>query len=132
MKPLLASIFGLGFSLFVEGFSRIIISFFHKQSFVFFGIDSLPGISWIVIIYFVSLVATWLGAMLALSIANEQSKKAFRIFSILLVLWILFELLVTYQVVPIWYVISFPFTSILGLIAAHKTNSLNAVQNSPH
>lgn len=132
MRTLLAALFGFGFSIFTEGFSRIIISFFHKQSFVFFGIDSLPGISWITIIYFVSTISSWLGAMLAQSIAHKKSKSALYFFILFLFVWILFELIVTYRVVPLWYLISFPITSLFGVFLAHKTYNLNsdAIKNT--
>lgn len=125
MKAFLAAIFGFGFSLFVEGFSRIIISFFHKQEFYFFGISALPSPSWILIIYVVSVVSTWLGVMLALSIANKNSDRAFFYVSALIILWIIFEILASVKVVPYWYLFSFPITSIIGLLLANYTYKLN-------
>ena len=121
MKTFFSALFGFVFSLFVEGFSRIIISFFHKQEFFFFGIDSLPSSSWVFIIYIVSMISTWLGVMLSLSIADPKSKKAYSIVSVFIILWIIFEMLSSYRMVPLWYLFTFPLTSTAGLIAAKFT-----------
>lgn len=130
LKAFFSAVFGFGFGLFVEGFSRIIISFFHKQEFYFFGIESLPGFSWILIIYIVSFMATWLGVMLALSMADPNSTKAFYVVSSLIILWIVFETLASFKVVPHWYLLTFPITSLLGLLAAKFTYNLNKTHNA--
>lgn len=130
LKAFFSAVFGFLFGLFVEGFSRIIISFFHKQDFYFFGIDALPGLSWISIIYFVSFTATWLGVMLALSMADPNSKKAFYIISFLIISWIIFEVLASISVVPLWYLFTFPITSLLGLFTAKFTYNLNKIHNA--
>jgi|TARA_R100000541_G_scaffold58037_3_gene68761 membrane protein insertase Oxa1/YidC/SpoIIIJ len=130
LKTFFSALFGFIFSLFVEGFSRIIISFFHKQDFYFFGVESLPTNSWIVIIYIVSFMATWLGVMLAQSIADPESKKAFNIFTLIITCWLTFEILASIKVVPIWYLTTFPFTSVFGLLAAKFTYSLNKSHNA--
>jgi hypothetical protein len=130
LKAFFSAVFGFGFGLFVEGFSRIIISFFHKQEFYFFGIESLPGFSWILIIYIVSFMATWLGVMLALSMADPNSKKAFYVITFFIVFWIIFETLASIKVVPLWYLITFPITSLLGLLAAKFTYKLNKTHNA--
>jgi len=121
LKTFFSAVFGFGFSLFVEGFSRIIISFFHKQEFFFFGIDALPSASWILIIYIVSGLSTWLGMMLTLTISDPNTTKATAIFSSLLGLWILFELLSSFNMIPLWYLCTFHLTSVIGLIAAKFT-----------
>tara|TARA_R110002049_G_scaffold26364_1_gene91850 strand:- start:2305 stop:2709 length:405 start_codon:yes stop_codon:yes gene_type:complete len=130
LKAFFSALFGLGFSLFVEGFSRIIISFFHKQEFYFFGVGALPSPFWILIIYIVSIISTWLGTMLAVSIANKATNKAYIFSTILVSLWIVFEILSSLRMVPIWYLITFPITSILGLILARFTYTFNKTQNA--
>lgn len=130
LKAFFSAVFGFGFGLFVEGFSRIIISFFHKQEFYFFGIESLPGFSWILIIYIVSFMATWLGVMLALSMADPHSKKAFYVITSLIIFWIIFETLASLKVVPLWYLMTFPITSLLGLFTAKFTYNLNKTHNA--
>lgn len=120
MKIFFSALFGFAFSLFAEGFSRIIISFFHNQSFAFFGVGSLPSVSWIIIIYIVSIIAYWLGGMFAQTLANKSSKKAWYLLLIIFVFWVIFSILATYRVVPIWYVVSYPFAGLLGLILALK------------
>lgn len=121
MKTFFSALFGFTFSLFVEGFSRIIISFFHKQEFYFFGIDALPSPSWVLIIFIVSGLSTWLGMMLTLSISDPNTTRATIIFTSFLVLWITFELLSSYNMIPLWYLCTFPLTSVIGLIAARFT-----------
>ena len=130
LKSFFSALFGFGFSLFVEGFSRIIISFFHKQDFYFFGIDALPSTSWIVIIYFVSALSTWLGVMLALSFADPNSKKAYYIITVLIIFWIAFETLSSLKMVPLWYLTTFPITSLTGLIMAKFTYKPNKLNNA--
>lgn len=122
--------FGFGFSLFVEGFSRIIISFFHKQEFSFFGIDALPSVSWIIIIYFVSILSTWLGVMLALSFSDPNSKTAYYIVTALIILWITFETLSSLTMVPLWYLVTFPITSLAGLIIAKFSYTPKKINNA--
>lgn len=125
IKNFLIALFGFVFAIFVEGFSRIIISFFHKVNFQFFGIDALPGISWIITIYFVSVIATWLGAMLAMSMSGDNAEITFRNLIGIFILWLVFGVLVTYKTIPIWYVLSFPIMTILGLVFAQYTFKLN-------
>lgn len=120
MKNLFAALFGFLFSLFAEGFSRIIISFFHGKQFTFFGIDALPSLSWIIIIYVVSFISYWLGGMFAQTLANQTSNKAWYILLAITFFWMLFSVLATYRVVPLWYVVSYPFAGLLGLLLALK------------
>ena len=75
-------------------------------------------------------MATWLGVMLALSMADPNSKKAFYIISSLIVLWIIFETLASIKVVPTWYLMTFPITTLLGLFTAKYTYNLNKTHNA--
>jgi hypothetical protein len=131
LKTFFSAVFGFGFSLFVEGFSRIIISFFHQQDFYFFGIDALPSPSWIIIIYVVSAVSTWLGVMLTLSISDPNSKNGYLIVSSLIIVWIIFETLSSIKMVPVWYLSTFPFTSLIGLVVAKLSYKPLATANAP-
>lgn len=132
MRSILAVFFGFGLSLFIEGFARIIISFFHTLEPSFFGISALPGTSWIIALYIVSFVSTWLGAMMALTIAGYTPYKHLAAFLALITLWILFETLSSIGISPTWYLITFPFTSIFGALTAAYTFKLNqnAITNS--
>ncbi len=125
MRSITAVFFGFGLNLFIEGFTRIIISFFHTLEPAFFGIDALPGIPWIVSVYLVSIVASWLGAMMTLTIAGFAPRKHLIAFLILLLLWTGFEILSSLNNTPAWYLLSFPLTSLAGALLAYYTYQLN-------
>ncbi len=75
-------------------------------------------------------MATWLGVMLALSIANEDAKKTYIIITILISIWIIFEILSSLKMVPIWYLVTFPLTSIIGLYLSKITYKINKKHNA--
>jgi len=68
--------------------------------------------------------------MLAVSFANKQANKAYLIITILIILWIVFETLSSLLMVPSWYLITFPLTSVIGLILARFTYKFNKAQNA--
>lgn len=125
MKSIIAVIFGFGFNLFIEGFARIIISFFHTLEPSFFGIEALPGTPWIISVYLVSIIATWLGAMMALTIAGFDPLKHLIAFMFLLTLWSAFEIVSSLYNSPAWYLFTFPITSFAGALLAYYTYQLN-------
>lgn len=75
-------------------------------------------------------MATWLGVMLALSISNEYAKKTYIIITILISIWIIFEILSSLKMVPIWYLVTFPLTSIIGLYLSKITYKINKKHNA--
>lgn len=130
LKTLLISLFGFCFGLFVEGFSRIIITFFHKTELSFFGTIGLPSTSWVIVIFVVSFVGSWLGSMLAFSFAKNKTQKVFTILLVIQILWIVFETLASFSVLPAWYLITFPITSILAIFTAKYTYQLNEISTN--
>lgn len=90
----------------------------------------MPNTSWVIIIYLVSFLATWLGTMLCLTIADPNFKTAFKIITGLFCLWILFETLSSFKIIPPWYLVTFPITTIMGLLIAKYTYSLNKEHNA--
>lgn len=125
MKNIFGLTFGFIFSLFIEGFARLIVAFFHRIEFQFFGIDALPGNSWIFTIYFVSIIGTWLGAMMAFSISKWSLKLNSVFFGLFLLLWVILELSQNLGNSPTWHSISFPITTLIGFIVAIKTYKMN-------
>lgn len=63
--------------------------------------------------------------MMALTIAGYAPHKHLAALSALVILWILFETLSSLGTSPTWYLITFPLTSILGILTASYTFKLN-------
>ncbi len=125
MKSFLALALGFILKLFLEGFSRIIIAFFNAIEYSFFGIGSLPSPFWIFIIYVISIVSTWFGCMMMLTISDKMPGKHLLYFILMVLIWHLFEVASSWYFVPKWYLFTFPLMSILGIILAKKTYELN-------
>lgn len=125
MKSILSVFLGFILNLFLEGFSRIIIAFFYTSEYSFWGVTALPGTFWIVIMYFVSAVTAWFGCMFTMTLAGHSPKKHQLAYLVLIILWSVFEFLSSVQVTPLWYLLSFPATSVLGTFIAGHTYALN-------
>lgn len=120
MRRILALTSGLFAYFFLEGFIRIVIMFYHRADFYFFGISHLPSDTWIVIILFAVLLNTWLVAMLILSVVNKNPLVNSLLFGALLLLWRFYEISNSYQQEPKWYFISVIFLNVLGIFLAYK------------
>ncbi|MFA5667762.1 MAG: hypothetical protein WC967_00835 [Balneolaceae bacterium] len=125
MKSITALFTGFVLNLFFEGFSRIIIAFFFTIEYSFWGISALPNKSWILIIYLVSVVSSWFGCMITLTMAGSAPRKHLIAFLVLTLLWSTFEILGSIKVVPSWYLFTFPLTSVAGIFIADYTFKLN-------
>ncbi len=130
MKSIGAVFLGFILSLFVEGFSRIIISFFFTIEFSFFGLSSIPDTSWVIVVYLVSIISSWLGCMMTMTVAGFSPRYHLLAFLALTLLWSAFEIASSLTMVPYWYLFTFPFTSIVGIVLADYTYKLN--QNAIH
>lgn len=119
------SVFGAFlFSIFLEGFIRIIIFFYHQTELNFFGISKLPDFSWIYVIYISVGIISWLSGMLAVSFAGFSPKKHLLALASLFFIWRLNEIIQTFNSEPQWYIFTIPFVSFLGLFLAYKTQNI--------
>lgn len=109
------------FSIFVEGFIRVIIIFYHKGEFSFFGISTLPGISWAIIILVSILIISWLSGMLAVTISGFSPTKHLLALGGLFLLWRLNEIFQSYGTEPVWYLVAIIIVSFLGLYLSYLT-----------
>lgn len=125
MRSILSVFSGFILNLFLEGFSRIIIAFFNTTEYSFFGISALPGTFWIVTIYIVSAVTAWFGCMFTMTLASASPKKHQMAYLALIIFWSLFEFLSSVNAVPLWYLLSFPASSVAGTLLAGHTYTLN-------
>ncbi len=125
MKSIGAVLLGFILSLFVEGFSRIIISFFFTIEFSFFGLSSVPSTSWVIVVYVVSIISSWLGCMMTMTVAGFAPRYHLLAFLTLTLLWSVFEITSSITMIPYWYLFTFPFTSIAGILLADYTYKLN-------
>lgn len=121
MKSIL-TIFGTFlFSIFVEGFIRIIIVFYHQGVFSFFGISSLPSNSWVVILLIALLVIYWLCGMLTVTITESSPKKHLIALWVLISLFRINEIVHFYSIEPTWYLITIFFIPLLSLSLSYIT-----------
>ncbi len=129
MKSILTVLGSFLFSVFVEGFIRVIIIFYHKEEFSLFGITNLPGLSWVIIILFTMLIISWLAGMLTITISEFSPVKHLVSLTFLFIVWRLFEVLQTYETEPVLYHISIVLISLTGIYLAFlthkKTNATN-------
>ena len=58
------------------------------------------------------------------TIANDSHKNAWTILLFIFFFWVIFSILATYRVVPLWYVVTYPFAGLIGLILAKKTYTI--------
>lgn len=110
------------FSLFLEGFIRIIILFYNKSDFVFWGITNLPSPSWIIVIYISVIIIAWLSGMLTVTICGFSPGKHLIALGIVFLLWRANEILQTISTEPLWYLLTIPLCSLTGIYLAYLTN----------
>ncbi|MEX0609814.1 MAG: hypothetical protein WD016_08360 [Balneolaceae bacterium] len=123
MRRILALTAGLFAYFFLEGFIRIVIMFYHRADFQFYGISHLPADVWIVVILFAVLLNSWLVTMLILSVINKNILTNTLIFGTIILLWRLFEILNSYQQEPLWYFVSVIFLNVFGIFLAYQLYS---------
>lgn len=109
------------FSVFVEGFIRVIIIFYHKGEFSIFGISNLPGVTWAIIILISMTIISWLSGMLAVTISGFSPIKHLCSLGVLFLLWRTIEISSVYNTDPLWYLVLSVFASFGGLYLAHLT-----------
>lgn len=121
MKSILTVAGAFLFSIFVEGFIRVIIIFYHKGEFSFFGISSLPDISWAFIILTSILIVSWLSGMLTVTISEFSPVRHLLALGGLFVIWRLNEIFQSFNTEPVWYLIATVLISLTGLYLSYLT-----------
>lgn len=122
MKPIITHISAFLGILFFEGFSRLIISFYHRIDYQFAGISHLPDPSWIIVLLLTVFISTWLMAMLALTILNRDALTHTLILGGIVVLWRGLEIYHTIGTSsePLWYVSLVFILHLVALALAYK------------
>lgn len=121
MKPTLALISGFFGLLFFEGFARLIITFYHRIEFQFYGISHLPSDIWITVILLSVIISTWLVAMLILTIINKHILFYSIMFGAIVVAWRSIEIANSYHSEPTWYFFAVLFLHIIGIFLAYQS-----------
>lgn len=104
----------------LEGLVRLVILFYHRQEFAFYGTGGLPGNLWIIIILCTILISTWLISMLIFSIQRKDTLLMAMYFGAILVSWRIFELIRFIETEALWYLILLPLIHITGIYLAYK------------
>lgn len=110
MKAIITLISGFFGILFFEGFARLIITFYHRIEFSFYGIEHLPSDVWVYVILASVITSTWLTTMLVLTVLKTNSKRYALLFGGMIILWRLFEIANSHQSEPMYY-----FAGVIGL-----------------
>ena len=118
MKRILVFLGGFLGYWFLEGFIRLIIMFYHRSEFHFYGISSLPDDSWIIIIMIAVLINTWLVSMMVLSILKIRPMQNAFIISLIFLSWRVFEWVNSHQTEPLWYFITIILLHFLAVFLA--------------
>jgi hypothetical protein len=119
MKSFLALTSGFAGFLFLEGFTRLIITFYQRIDFQFYGISHLPSTVWVVVILLSVLTSTWLVSMLILTVINKNTLRHSIIFGIILIGWRGIEFYNSYQSEPLWYFGVALLLHVLGIFLAY-------------
>ncbi|RNC85346.1 MAG: hypothetical protein ED557_00810 [Balneola sp.] len=130
MKSIIVVLGVFIFSIFVEGFIRIIVLFYHKTEFTFWGVSSLPSPGWAVALVIASLLIYWLSGMLVVTATMYSPKKHLLSLGMLLLLLKGSEVLQTYSIEPMWYLIMILSSPFIGLYLAYYTHSKIHEKNS--
>ena len=126
MKSFLAITSGLAGFLFLEGFARLIITFYHRIEFSFYGISHLPSPVWTIVVLISVLASTWLVSMLVLTVINKNPLINSFIFGLVLIAWRAMEFANSFHSEPLWY---FAATILLHLLAIFLAYQLFTRQN---
>ncbi len=121
MKPIITLISGFLGLLFFEGFARLIITFYHRIDFHFYGISHLPSETWIVVILLSVITSTWLVSMLVLTVINRNLKFYSFLFGLIILGWRGIEISNSSQSEPSWYFVTVIFLHVLGIFLAYQS-----------
>lgn len=121
MKSIITVIGSFLFSIFLEGFIRLIVIFYHQENFVFLGTSSLPNFSWVLIVIVSASVISWICGMLTVTITGFAPKKHLFALAVLILMFRVNEIFQTYKIESLWYLIAITFSSLAGLYLSHLT-----------
>ncbi|MEQ9310470.1 MAG: hypothetical protein RLN90_13530 [Balneolaceae bacterium] len=121
MKSVITVLGSFLFSIFLEGFIRIIIIFYHQENFSFFGSSSLPGISWVLIVIISSGIINWISGMLTVTITGFAPKRHLLALTTLVLLFRINEIIQTHHIEFFWYLGAITTTSLTGLYFSYLT-----------
>lgn len=121
MKPILTLLSGFAGLLFFEGFARLIITFYHRIDFHFYGISHLPSDIWVVVILLSVITSTWLASMLVLTVLNKNLKFYALLFGGIILSWRGIEIANSYNAEPAWYFGAVIFLHVLAIFLAYLT-----------
>lgn len=119
MKKTITLILGFLGILFFEGFARLIITFYHRIDFSFYGISHLPSDIWIYVIFASVLTSTWLATMLVLTVINKSIATYSLIFAVIILGWRGFEIANSYHTEPPFYFVGVIGLHLLGVYLAY-------------
>ena len=121
MKQTLTVLSGFLGLLFFEGFARLIITFYHRMDFQFYGISHLPSDVWIVVILLSVVTSTWLVTMLVLTVINKHFLFYAVVFGSIIIAWRGVEILNSYHTEPAWYFFAVVILHIIGIFLAYQS-----------
>ncbi|MCH2448842.1 MAG: hypothetical protein MK198_01725 [Gracilimonas sp.] len=121
MKQTLTVLSGFLGLLFFEGFARLIITFYHRMDFQFYGISHLPSDVWIVVILLSVITSTWLVTMLVLTVINKHFLFYAVVFGSIIIAWRGVEILNSYHTEPAWYFFTVVILHIIGIFLAYQS-----------
>ncbi|MEO1023395.1 MAG: hypothetical protein AAFW89_12700 [Bacteroidota bacterium] len=131
MKAAFALCTGYIFTILLEGFARIVITFYHRKTLTFRGISDLPGIEWALLILILTGITHWFGAMLSTSIYPVHAHRMLVAFGILVATGKTIELLTLHATEPIWFLGGSMVIALSGVFGAYliKRNGVTAVSD---
>ncbi|MEX0724598.1 MAG: hypothetical protein WD053_11995 [Gracilimonas sp.] len=121
MRQTIALISGFFGLLFFEGFARLIITFYHRIEFQFYGISHLPSDVWVVVILFSVITSTWLVTMLILTVINKHLLFYAGVFTFIVLGWRAIEIGNSYDSEPFWYFFTVLLLHIIGIFLAYQS-----------
>ena len=119
MKAIITLISGFFGILFFEGFARLIITFYHRVEFNFYGISHLPADVWTYVILASVLTSTWLATMLVLTVLKTNSKRYATLFGLIIMVWRGIEIANSFETESIYYFLSVISLHVIGIYLAY-------------
>ncbi len=118
MKSIITLLGAFFFAIFLEGFIRIIITFYHQEPFSLFGISSLPGFGWVAIIYVAVFIIYWICSMLIVTITDFSPTKHLYAFGMLALLWRVNEFFQLDKFTNLAYSVSISLVILVSIVLA--------------
>ncbi len=119
MKAIITLISGFFGILFFEGFARLIITFYHRVEFNFYGISHLPADVWMYVILASVLTSTWLATMLVLTVLKTNSQRYALLFGFIILIWRGIEIANSHQTEPAFYFFGVITLHLIGVYLAY-------------